>query len=242
MNKAAEHLQGLGLSGKQAEVYVALHKIGEGTAYEVAKESGLKRPTVYLVLEELRKKGLALVIPHPKKQLFIARDPHEFLAEVQTRFARDSRALLGLLPSLARPSSSVRVFKGSGALKQGLSYGLHAATEKKVVAFYAGVYPHTKIAPVYTEHLHELGEMDFGLRSIVPANSLDHSFRANDAKYGFRTKKVGAAVFHPQISVEVMGDCTKLILQKTNEVVILEDAPSADFFKQLFEMVWDISK
>ena len=53
-----KNLQSLGFSEKESKVYFTLLKIGPSTAYKIAKQSGLKRPTVYIILEELRKKDL----------------------------------------------------------------------------------------------------------------------------------------------------------------------------------------
>ena len=50
-------LENLGLSEKEAEIYLALLELGTGTVVEVAKKSGVKRPTAYLVLDELKKMG-----------------------------------------------------------------------------------------------------------------------------------------------------------------------------------------
>ncbi len=51
-------LELLGLTQKEALVYYALLLLKKGTALSIAKASGLKRPTVYLVLESLVKKKL----------------------------------------------------------------------------------------------------------------------------------------------------------------------------------------
>ena len=70
-------LKNLGLNDKEARAYAALLELGQTTAYAVAERSGLKRPTVYVVLDELRQKGLVLKIPHVKKQLWSAKSPHQ---------------------------------------------------------------------------------------------------------------------------------------------------------------------
>lgn len=70
-------LQYFDLDENEIQVYLALLKLGRATAYQVAKSSGLKRPTVYVLVERLAHKGIvtvetgakALISPVPPKQL-----------------------------------------------------------------------------------------------------------------------------------------------------------------------------
>lgn len=70
-------LQYFDLDESEIQVYVTLLKLGRATAYQVAKASGLKRPTVYVLVERLAHKGVvtvesgatSLISPVPPKQL-----------------------------------------------------------------------------------------------------------------------------------------------------------------------------
>ncbi len=241
MEKILQALISFGLTEKEAKVYLALYKIGEGTSYEVAKESGIKRPTVYVIMEELRKRGLALVVPHKKKQLYIAKDPNEFIGEYQSKFNQSANDILSLLPKLSRPDTDIFVFKGEGALVQGLSYGIHNMKVKKVIAFYAGVGKNTKVGGEYMEHFGHFYDLKIKLRAITPSDSNDKEFREDDRKYGFQTKKLSAKVFSPSVSTEVFDDFVKLIFHKKKEVVVINDSGLADFYRQTFEMMWALN-
>lgn len=239
MSTIVRNLQDLGLTDKESAAYLALYRLGEATAYQIAKECGLKRPTVYLVMEDLRKKGLALITPHKKNQVYVAKDPDEFIDEVQQRVSLSSRKLLAGLPAVATPATTTKVFKGSGALEQGLTYGMHSAKDKNIVAFYAGLYPRTKVAPEYGEHIQLAGRLGFKMRSILPSDSRDEYFRSVDARYAFESKRIDREVLGPGISVEVFGSCTKFLLHKKKEVVVIEDQATAAFLRQLFELTWN---
>lgn len=238
MKKVEKILMTLGLSDKEAAIYLALYRIGQGTAYEIAKECGLKRPTVYVIMEELRKKGLALVIPNPKKQIFIAKDPREFIEEFRARSAQGIEDLLFSLPTARDAGPSTRVFGGEGSLAQGLSYNVAGAKQREVIAFYAGVYPRTQIDSEYANHFEDLGRKGFSLRSLVPSNSHDQILRAKDKDFDFKTRRLSSEVYSPPISIEVIDDTVKLLLHKSREVVVIEDKSTAVFFKQIFEFMW----
>lgn len=238
MNKLTQTLIALGLQEKEALTYLALYKLGETTAYQIAKESGLKRPTVYVILEELRKRGLVLIIPNAKKQIVVAKDPHEFIQEYQSRANSNAHDLLTLLPKLSHPDTHTLIFKGEGALAQGLSYGLRGVNDKNIIAFYAGISKGLKVGNEYPDHFEELHKLGFKLKSITPSNSHDDNFREDDKKYGFTTKKISASIFSPGVSIEVCGDLTKTIIHKKREVIITKDKTVADFYRQIFSMLW----
>ena len=52
-------LVGLGFSEYEAKAYVAMHRLGPATGYQIAKESGVPRSTVYQVLDKLVGRGAA---------------------------------------------------------------------------------------------------------------------------------------------------------------------------------------
>ena len=62
-------LEILGLSDKEARVYLALLELGTASAQTVSTKSYIKKPTTYLALEELRKKGLLTKLPKAKRVL-----------------------------------------------------------------------------------------------------------------------------------------------------------------------------
>ena len=74
-------LHDLGMTDKEARIYLALYEIGRATAYTIAQRSGIKRPTVHVTLDQLRAKGLVLEVPNKKRHLFIVKDPNELIEE-----------------------------------------------------------------------------------------------------------------------------------------------------------------
>ena len=68
-------LQNLGLSEKEAIIYMALLQLGKSTVVKIAKTAGLKRPNTYIILDELKKKGLVSEIPEKGRTLYSPEDP-----------------------------------------------------------------------------------------------------------------------------------------------------------------------
>jgi predicted transcriptional regulator len=69
------HIEELGLSNKEARVYLASLRIGPSPVQRIADESGIKRVTTYVILESLVGLGLVSQSIKGKKTYFIAEDP-----------------------------------------------------------------------------------------------------------------------------------------------------------------------
>ncbi len=71
-----QSLQRLGLSDKEARVYLASLELGQSTVQKIAIKGRVNRPTCYVVLNGLKKKGLVTEVEQGKKTVFIAEPPH----------------------------------------------------------------------------------------------------------------------------------------------------------------------
>ena len=96
MNKI-EMLSPYGLSKNEAKIYLSLMEKGQGTVSDIAKNTGLHRPTVYKFLPDLQAKGLLATTRKGKRTHFLAESPKklERLLDQKTIEARE------LLPELA---------------------------------------------------------------------------------------------------------------------------------------------
>jgi len=119
------HLKNIGLSDKEARVYLAMLELGPSSVLEVAAKAGVNRPTTYLQIEELKKKGLVSTQKKGKKDLYIGESPEQLEAVV----AREKKLLESkqdvikqTLPELmalfnsAGDRPSVRFFEGKEGL------------------------------------------------------------------------------------------------------------------------------
>jgi len=119
-------LQQLGLSEKEAKVYLASLELGSTSVLEISKKAGLKRPTTYYAIEELIKKGLMSSFEKGKKRYFSAESPERLisLVSVQRRKAQAlEEDLQKVLPelnkffNLAGERPKVRFFEGKEGMR-----------------------------------------------------------------------------------------------------------------------------
>ena len=121
-------LKKLGFSSKEAKIYVSLLESGQAAASEIASRSGVNRATTYVILEELKTKGLVSTFEKEKargrsgKKTYFVAEPPERLRMMLEREAEQLKSglasLSGLLPDLMRlyeargERPKVRFFEG----------------------------------------------------------------------------------------------------------------------------------
>jgi sugar-specific transcriptional regulator TrmB len=78
-----KYLQEIGLADKEAAIYLALLQVDSTPVAALAKKTKIKRPTVYVVLESLAKKGLVSETTVGKKTQYQAEPPERLKTFVE---------------------------------------------------------------------------------------------------------------------------------------------------------------
>lgn len=239
MEHLIAHLQELGLNEKQARLYIALVELGKGTAYAIAKRAGVKRSITYVILEELRLKGLALKVPHRKNQVFMARDPAELFALQEERLQYAKRALPELLALRREPQNGTRMylFETESDLSRAIAYKESDLAEKEILAFYAKSES-GKIPRLYHEHNERLAAQKTRVRSLVPKHHSLKTFEKYDNLPERTTISLPESEFGAKASIEIADSFVRIYLHRDRKVLIIENRDLSDTMRQIFEMVW----
>jgi sugar-specific transcriptional regulator TrmB len=119
MAKIEEELTKIGLSEKESAVYGACLELGPSGALQIARRTGLKRPTVYVILDQLKKRGLIELQLHGLKQKFAAASPDQFdamIGEQKKRFDAILPDMLALY-KLRGVKSQIKYYAGAEGIK-----------------------------------------------------------------------------------------------------------------------------
>src|SRR3990167_2765077 len=116
-----KYLQDIGLSDKESTVYLSLIQVDNASVLDLSKKTKLKRPTVYVILESLSKKGLVSETTIGKKTHYQAEPPERLETFVEKRkiaLEESQRTLKDVIPqikSIARETGErpvVKYFEG----------------------------------------------------------------------------------------------------------------------------------
>lgn len=98
-----KYLQDIGLNDKEATVYLALLSVEHASVLDLAKKTKIKRPTVYIVLDTLAKKGLVSETTVGKKTHYHAEPPERLETFVEKRkiaLEESQKTLKDIIPQL----------------------------------------------------------------------------------------------------------------------------------------------
>lgn len=237
-----EALQNLGLNEKEAKVYLALLKKNRCSAYWISEESGLKKPTTYVILGDLIKKGLVYKVPREKKQQFVAKSPKEALALAEEKLTMTKEALPELLALSEgeKPKPRTLFFEGLDAVRSALAWSNKKMKGKELVGFYAQAenIPDEALNLLWGYYADDFLKNNLRLRGIVPDHPNLKKYRENDSKYNRKLKVIPLDEYSANISIEIADGFVTLHSLKDMQVTRIENKDIADTMKQIFEMVW----
>jgi sugar-specific transcriptional regulator TrmB len=98
-----KYLQEIGLSEKEAQIYLALLQVDNESIQDLAKRTDINRTTVYPVLESLEKKGLVSEIQAGKKTHYEAASPERletFVERQKVILEERSERLKDVIPQI----------------------------------------------------------------------------------------------------------------------------------------------
>ncbi len=235
-------LQLLGLSDKEAAVYLALLQLGRAPAYSIATKSGLKRPTTYVILEELIKKGLVVQIPREKKQLYVARPPEEAFALAQERLDLAKKKLPEILALTKGEATKVNTiyFEGIAGIKQILEYRAKDLEGKETVAFWATDHNAPKELRDYfkKDYVAQIKKGGGSTRAIAPLHENLHEYRVLDATHNRKVKTVPYEQYSSEVSIDTVGDVVRVQDFKNLQGIVIENEEVAKTVREIFEMLW----
>ncbi len=140
-------LQRVGLSDREAKVYLAALELGPSPVQKIAQRASIPRATVYLVLDELRAKGFVNTYNEGKKTFFVAESPDRLsnlLDERENEIKRQRAAIKQLIPNLMSRGqfkkgerSLVSFYEGPKALKALIRDNLRNAAGGEALGFFS---------------------------------------------------------------------------------------------------------
>ncbi len=113
-------LETIGLSDKEARIYLANLELGETSVERLAKKSKIKRTTVYDVIESLAEKGLIGSTIKNKKHYYFATDPRELEDKLEEKKLLLKKSLPELLSitNLIDKKPRIKFYEGVEGIKE----------------------------------------------------------------------------------------------------------------------------
>lgn len=239
-------LQKLGLNEKEVGVYLSLLKHGEGTGYLVAKDLGMKRSSVYFLLDELRKKGLVTRIPKSGRQVFIPKHPKILMEDTQRLMIGIETIipkLLALTPTNNEPK--VTFLEGDNAYFEAMEERMRLATkETESVGFFAYVEPMTpELEEINLRSFGAVSEKSQGVRALTVDHPVIREYVSKIHAFPqYRVRLLPFDKYSSRTSIEAISNVVFIYANDANQIIKIENENLAHTVKQIFEMMWSYTE
>ena len=153
-----QYLEEIGLSEKEAKIYLALLQVDSSSIQDLAEKTGINRTTVYPVLESLEKKGLVSETHVGKKVFYVAAPPERLETYVERQrvlFEEKAKRLEDIIPqikSIQREQGErpvVKYFEGRDGAFSAYEEFYTAAPKKKEIGYF--LYNRDLLSKIYTK-------------------------------------------------------------------------------------------
>lgn len=238
MNEIVNSLKNIGLNEKEAKVYIALLKFDEADVSDIALEAEIKRPTCYLILDELRKKGLVLKIPHSKKTIYKAQTPDELYEQSRNniyQFEKYLPKLRAMTPS--KQAIKTYYFEGVDGIKEAMYYKLKDLENSNDDGFWAkndGI--NKAVIDIFEKWNKDRQKINLNMSGVTP----DHpSTRENMNKYPEAFKNLSLAPigdYSSDISIEATKEFVRIVDGHELKAIIIENPRVVSALSQIFRL------
>jgi len=226
-------------------VYLALLERGVASAIGVARKAEIKRPTAYVILDELIQKGAVIVVPRSKKKLYRAIPPQNLFEMYEERFFK-AKDVLPEIQAISKQESykpQVLLFEGIEGVKEVLNYRLKDLAGGEIKGFYAKTTPEImKKFDNYEEYNDTLRKNNITMKGIAPVDSSLEDFRKSDREFGRTFKEISSDKYSSDVAIEI-GDTFVRFFDPINlQGLIIENPAITKTMREIFDLVWEKEK
>lgn len=242
-------LQKIGLTEKEAKVYLASLELGETSVQKIAQKSKVNRATTYVVLEQLMEKGIVSSIEKGKKRFFVATGPYALKHVIRDQaevINEKKNKLETLFPRLKRVHNAlpnravVRYYEGKEALQsirelflQSKSKQLHSFFSEEEVL---NVFDQPD-RERYSARRRELGVKYTAIynpaegKEVAPKTETTEVLPVNKSDYHF---PCDVTVFDDYVSISILSGLPSGIL--------IESESIANTFRSIFKLAYEAAQ
>ena len=239
-----EYIEKLGLTKKQAEVYLACLKLGSSKVGVIQKEVAIKRTTLYDCLRELEKLGLVSHSIKQKTRIYNPENPTKLQELVEDK----SKMVRTILPDLQQLFSSVtyrpaiRFFEGSEGIKQIYQDSLNCKEKKILQIVSVKDFQEFPGKVFMTWYVEERARKNIRAQAIHPKTGdiYDEHFGKNDSALKREVKYMPTSLFTMSMIMVYDNNVVAMSTKKENYGFIIESKEYSNAIRAMFDLLWKL--
>lgn len=231
-------LENIGLSSKEAKVYLACIESGTAAVSKIAKLAKINRITTYDILDKLKKRGLVSFYSKNKIRYFTGTKPDIIVEDFERRASDFKNALPKFKEIMGEGEGSrVRYFEGAEGVKSAYYESLLSGDEILSFSNHMGLL---RFWPEYEkDYMKKRAKKELYFRSIRVDDRKPEIIRKEDGQYYMESRIMPEAFFVFDSEILVYDDNVAVFsLGEEMRGVIYESRQMALSFHVIFEMAW----
>ncbi|TSC75407.1 MAG: transcriptional regulator TrmB [Parcubacteria group bacterium Gr01-1014_33] len=229
----------LGLTQKEAAIYLATLELGQAPVLRIAQKAGVKRPTAYITLSSLHEKGLIDIIPKRATTFYRATDPDLLLEKFNEKVGK----FKSLLPELKAISNSspnkpkVKFYEGKTSILS--LYEKEIFNRHEILAL-VSIKELIRVlsAKELNDLVHIMKATGTHIREFVEKSSEAEEYLKEKNRLALGETKFLTPELHFNIDILVYENTVAMISPKTVIAVLIEDIAIANAQRQFLEFLW----
>jgi len=235
-------LTNIGLTDKEAKIYLALLETGTSVVSQIARNAKINRVTTYDILQKLKAKGLASSFTKARLKYFTAADPEI----VASNFEQKSKTLSHSVPELKRLRGEtahprVQYFEGLDGIKTIYEDTLKSETD---ILNFSNSEEIRKYWPNYDkEYVTKRMKKDIHLKGIVTEDEAGKKVKAEDKIYNREMRLISKKQYPITNEINIYDEKVAIISFGETELIgmIIESKEIANSQRAIFQMCWDFA-
>ncbi len=248
-NELKNLLIDVGLKEKEADVYLAILALGQGTASKIARRAHIVRTTVYDILSSLFDKGLVTLTGKEPKQEYVAESPDNLkiyiesqLGKMQTDLEDAKNILIPQLKSIHNVGNRPKVmfYEGEEGMRRVYEDTL---TSSEPIRAYADIGNMYRGLPGYfPEYFKRRAEKNIKIRAVIPNSTEGRERKSKDGEELRESALVPEKMFHFSPEINIYDNKVMIASWREKLGIIIESAEIAEAMKTIFELSWKEAK
>lgn len=249
-NMLERDLEKLGLSSKEAKVYLATLELGQAAVQQIAKKAKLRRPTTYVILDSLLKMGLVTTVEEGKKTFYAAEAPEQLdiILKKQENSIEEKRVQLkGVIPDLraifnvSSEKPRVKFYEGKEGIIAMQEEFLRNADPKIEVVGFTPIDELFKVFPDW-EETYTKRRINQNIKSrVIYTSKKGPKADSTNKMEKRRTRFVPYEKYPFTGGLTVYGNEKVALVSYAGQLmgVVIESKELAKTFRTLFELSWE---
>lgn len=247
MNNIEQILKEYGLNDKAIEVYITLLQVGDAKVSELVSKTGVKRTTVYSILDILIDKKLVNILDKEGNRVYYAENPEILpsMLEQQVKKVENEvekfKQLLPELTSMYNAHSSkpkIRFYEGIKGIKRIFEETLNLEENEEILAYSSAKSIHKYLQEYVLFYLNRRIEKGIRQRCIAEISEEAKDHQKNDKKELRETILVDNDKFPFTNEINIFKNKVMIVSYRDLMGVIIESVDVAKTQRSIFELSW----